>query len=374
MIKILLDTNTVHDNWLAIGEAFTLLGELAARGKCDVFMSEISILEHVRHYQKRAPAIEQELKSKLSNYAKLFVDNPPLKSPPTLCDSATFEKLFRARLKELGITPIPIPKTAHSDLVARDLAERKPFASSGKGYRDVLIWLGFVDVVDQATTKAVVVTSNQNDFCGDDKTKLHQDLIVDLDKKHSGVEDLRFAAPQKLADEMIKPLLAVLAEQDAKAKKDQQKAQQLLKKIQEDNYKYFKLDDVVEEGMEYFESQETEGVFYAGSAALEEPLWVTMVENPTNIEATSVYRLKNGNYLCEGTAEVTATVEGYLDKAEAVIQSEIGHAYISTPHHNEWYSEVEVPNRPARITFSFEFEEKSSETYKFEVTKVESIR
>jgi hypothetical protein len=176
---------------------------------------------------------------------------------------------------------------------------------------------------------------------------------------------------QKLADELIKPLLAALADEDAKAKKEQQKAQRLLKKIQENNYKHFKLDDVVQEGLENFESQEAEGVFYSGSAALEEPLWVTMVENPTDIEATSVYRLKSDNFLCEGTAQVTATVEGYLDKAEAVIQSEIGHVYISTPHHNEWYSEVEVPNHPARITFSFEFEEKSSEIYKFEVTKVE---
>ena len=166
-------------------------------------------------------------------------------------------------------------------------------------------------------------------------------------------------------------MLAALAEEDARAKKEQQKAQRLLKKIKENNYKHFKLDDVVEEGLESLESQEAEGGFYAGSAALDEPLWVTMVENPTDIEATSVYRLKSGNFLCESTAEVTATVEGYLDKAEAVIQSENGNVYISTPHHNEWYSEVEVPNHPAWITFSFEFEENSSETYKFEVTKVQ---
>jgi hypothetical protein len=135
MIKILLDTNTVHENWLAIGEAFTLLGELASRGKCDVFISEISILEHIRHYQKRAPLIEQDLKSKLSSYAELLINKPPLKSSPTLCDSATFEKLFRERLKELGATTIPIPKATHADLVARDLAEKKPFTSAGKGYR-----------------------------------------------------------------------------------------------------------------------------------------------------------------------------------------------------------------------------------------------
>lgn len=371
MIKILLDTNTVHDNWLAVGEAFTLLGELASRGKCEIFISEISVLEHVRHYKKRAPLIEQDLKSKLSICADLFTTKPPLKFSPTLCDSAAFEKLFRERLKELGVTTIPIPKAAHADLVARDLAEKKPFTSTGKGYRDALIWLGFVGVIDETTTKAIAVTSNQNDFCGEDKAKLHPDLKADLDEKYPQVEDQRFAAPQKLADELIKPLLAALAEDDAKTRKEQQKAQRLLKKIQENKYRHFKIDDVVLEGLENFESQEAEGEFYAGSEALEEPLWVTLVEDPTDIEATSLYRLKGGNFLCEGTAEVTATVEGFLDKAEAIIQSENSHVYISTPNHNEWYSEVEVPNHPARITFSFEFEDKSSEIYKFEVTKIE---
>lgn len=54
-------------------------------------------------------------------------------------------------------------------------------------------------------------------------------------------------------------------------------------------------------------------------------------------------------------------------------QSELGHAVISIPDHNEHYSEVEVPNVPAKITFSFEFTDGEPDIRKFEVTKVESI-
>jgi hypothetical protein len=42
------------------------------------------------------------------------------------------------------------------------------------------------------------------------------------------------------------------------------------------------------------------------------------------------------------------------------------------PDHNEHYAEVEVPNVPARITFSFEFTDGEPDIWKFEVTKVES--
>jgi hypothetical protein len=45
----------------------------------------------------------------------------------------------------------------------------------------------------------------------------------------------------------------------------------------------------------------------------------------------------------------------------------------SNPHHNDRYSEVEVPKVHARITFSFEFTDLEPDVRKFEVTKVESI-
>jgi hypothetical protein len=372
MIKILLDTNAIHGHWLLEAEAFTLLSELASRQKCEVFLSEVTILEHLRHYEEWAHSTEQNLKSTLFGNAGLFVTKPPEKALPALCDRSEFEKRFRARLKELGFAVISFPSVSHEEIVKRDLNVKKPFDSKGKGYRDTLLWLGFVGVIDKDTTKAVLVSENVKDFCGDDKSKVHKDLRADLDQIHPKVEDQVFLGTRKLTDELVRPILDKLAQADAIEKKEQQKAQRILKQIQDDKYKYFQLDDVVSEGMEYFESQEAEGVFYAGDVPLEEPLYATMIEDPANAEATKIYKLKSGNYLCEGTADVYATIEGYLDKGSAISAFEDGDAFISTPHHNEWYSEVEVSNRRARITFSFEFEEKSSEILRFEVTKVES--
>lgn len=365
MIKICLDTNTLHDNWLASGEAFTFLGELIAKGGCKAFISEVSILEHVRHFERKASQIESELKSNLANYSKLFVDDSKAIVPPTLCDVPTFEKRFRERLGELGIVTLKIPTIPHSELIARDLAEEKPFLPTGKGYRDALTWLGFLSAIDEDTTKAIVVTNDSNDYCGDDKSKLHPHLAAEVHEKNPNCIDVRFASPQKLADELIKPLLKSLAEEDAKTTTT-------LKRIQSGTYKAFNLEDVLIGGLENYESQEAEGTFYGGDVPLEEPIWVTMVSNPSDIEAAELYKLSNGHYVCEGTAEVSATVEGFLDKFEAFNQSERGHVYVSTPNWTEHYSEVEVTDVPARITFSFEFEEGSPDILKFEVTKIES--
>jgi hypothetical protein len=215
--------------------------------------------------------------------------------------------------------------------------------------------------------KAVLVTNNTNDFGSQDKSALHPELIAELKTKNPQCEGLWFPAPQKLVDEVVKPLLKALAEEEAKT-------QEILKRIQDGNFEAFTLEKVVAEELgRNFEAQEPEGTFYAGDEALEEPLYIRMVEDPAEIEATALYKLKSGDYLCEGTAKVTATVEGYLDKFEAFNQSELGHAFVMNPNHNEHYAEVEVPNVAARITFSFEFTDGETDIWKFEVTKVESI-
>ena len=107
---------------------------------------------------------------------------------------------------------------------------------------------------------------------------------------------------------------------------------------------------------------------------LEEPIWVTILDEPENIDATALFRLASNSFVCEGTAEVNATVEGFLDKFEAFNQSELGNVFISDPDWNEHYSEVEVSEVPAKVTFSFEFDADSSEISKFEVTNVESLQ
>jgi hypothetical protein len=365
MIKICLDTNTLQKNWVASGEAFTLLGELIAKGGCEAFISEVSIREHVRHYDKAKGQIESELKANLSNYSKLFLNSGKATVSPELCDTSTFEKRFRARLEELGVNVLPIPDIPHSELLVRDLKEKKPFLPSGKGYRDALTWLGFLTAIDGKTARAIMVTNDSNDYCEKGKTDLHPDLIAEIQGQNAKCEGLWFASPQKLVDEIVKPLLKQLQE-------DAKDTEELLKSIQEGVYKNFNLEEVVIEGLENFESQGAEGTFYGGDVPLDEPIYVTMVEAPEEIEAVELYKLSSGNYVCEGTAEVSVTVEGYLDKLEAFNQSEQGALFVSTPNWNEQYSEVEVSNVPARITFSFEFNGKSGEVLKFEVTKVES--
>jgi hypothetical protein len=221
--------------------------------------------------------------------------------------------------------------------------------------------------VDQSTDTAVLVTNDANDYCGEDQATLHPDLVEEIHQNNPGCSVLRFASPQKLDEGLVKPMLKALAEEEAKT-------QGLLKKIQLGKYDYFKLEDVVTEAVKNLGSREVDGPFFAGDVQLEQPIWVATVEDPEDIEALALYKLEDGTFVCDGSAAVTATVEGYLDKFEAFNQSELGNVFVSDANWNDHYSEVEVSGVPAIIRFSFEFEPESSETTGFEVTNIESTQ
>jgi hypothetical protein len=154
MIKICFDTNAFQDNWVASGEAFMFLAEFIKSGLGEVFISEVSILEHTNHYREEAPGIEAKLKSDLASCAKLIPGSTKGFTLPAFYAPPALEKCFRERLTELGIQTLAISQVPHAELVARDLARKNPFVKTGKGYRDTLTWLAFLGAVDLGTKQA----------------------------------------------------------------------------------------------------------------------------------------------------------------------------------------------------------------------------
>jgi len=73
------------------------------------------------------------------------------------------------------------PKVEHQELVRRDLDSVKPFAASGKGYRDALIWFSIVELLQVGDDEIIFLTSNSNDWWESSKgCRLHRDLQRDL--------------------------------------------------------------------------------------------------------------------------------------------------------------------------------------------------
>ena len=72
---------------------------------------------------------------------------------------------MRGELSTIGIVVLPLPSVSQEIMMKRDLAIRKPFDPTGKGYRDTLIWLTFIgwvkdEVILSAPERVVLVSDD----------------------------------------------------------------------------------------------------------------------------------------------------------------------------------------------------------------------
>lgn len=101
-----------------------------------------------------------------------------------------YESYFRNRINKLGIKIIPYPQISHKDVVKRDLARKRPFQNSGKGYRDALIWESVFDIMEHTETPPAIIFINHNTKDFFDNDVLHPDLMEDLFSKGFKITDL----------------------------------------------------------------------------------------------------------------------------------------------------------------------------------------
>jgi hypothetical protein len=90
-----------------------------------------------------------------------------------------FREHFEGTLVEYNVVIAEHADVEHNEVLERDLAGRKPFDESGRGYRDALIW----SVLKTIDADAVIfVTSNTKDFCDQaDHARLHEELRDEVD-------------------------------------------------------------------------------------------------------------------------------------------------------------------------------------------------
>jgi PIN domain len=72
----------------------------------------------------------------------------------------------------------PKPNTDVPTLLERSVAERRPFQSKGRGFRDALIWETVLELA--VDDEVALVTDNWKDFAKGDNNALHSDLKEDL--------------------------------------------------------------------------------------------------------------------------------------------------------------------------------------------------
>ncbi|KAA6306957.1 hypothetical protein EZS27_041378 [termite gut metagenome] len=107
-----------------------------------IYIPVVVIDESINQYRERLKAEQTKIAKEISEINKLAsknIDNPLTKEFVSQ-EIEKYPETFKKRVKCLDIQMLAYPTTPHKELVKRDLARKKPFQESGKGYRDALIW------------------------------------------------------------------------------------------------------------------------------------------------------------------------------------------------------------------------------------------
>ncbi|ERJ64508.1 PIN domain-containing protein [Porphyromonas gingivalis] len=185
-MKVILDTNIIFSDFHLKGARIKNLCESVKSTGDTVHIPEVVVDESINKYREKTRGCKLKIDRGISDFKRLTgkdVEDNPISDEFILKESEKYARSFKKQLQELGIKIIPYPSISHQELVKRDLARKKPFQETGKGYRDALIWESVKSICEKSLSlfenpKIIFVNKNHKDFC--EEGLLHPDLKEDL--------------------------------------------------------------------------------------------------------------------------------------------------------------------------------------------------
>ena len=216
-MKVIIDTNIIYGDFHLTGAKILNLCTSVESTGGEVFVPEIVLMESINQYRERIQDAKNKISKGLNDIKRTTRKSIP-KSPITDEDVKKeiieYDKSLHSRVRSLGITILPIPNTPHKKLLEIDLARKKPFTPTGKGYRDALIWENVKELCRTPKSlekpSVVFVNDNYTDFC-DKEYNLHDDLKEDLAGDSINADCVRVVKDvDTFINEFIKPKQKIL--------------------------------------------------------------------------------------------------------------------------------------------------------------------
>jgi hypothetical protein len=160
---IFFDTNVFSTDSSLSSPSWDSLADAAQSGLVEMAVSDITVAEITRQVGEKAEKF-QTVFAAAQTALKAHGVRAELEGPIV---TASYDANVRSRLKTRQVDVIPLPSASHAEVVKRDIDVRKPFDRSGKGYRDTLIWLTFLEWLGNdrtANTPAYFVSTDTGDF------------------------------------------------------------------------------------------------------------------------------------------------------------------------------------------------------------------
>ena len=185
-LYVVLDANIlIQDFWLkGKGFSYLMLNQFLEHRPV---IPEVAYLEVRNHLKNRAETLLSNQKHSEGNLRRLIsVFNYEEDSNDYLWDInlllARWEENFNKIFEEHNGLILPTPELDVNGLVTRSIERKKPFSKGDKGFRDTLIWLSTLNLIDEYSGVSFI-TNNTHDFFTSDSGKPHPEILSEADEK-----------------------------------------------------------------------------------------------------------------------------------------------------------------------------------------------
>lgn len=339
-MKVVLDTNIIFSDFHFKGAKINNLCESVKSTGDTVYIPEVVIDESINKYREELQAGKSKIEKGLSDVYRLTDKEVYQKSIMDTFISLEindYAKNIRGKIKKLGIKTIPYPTITHEDLVKRDLARKRPFQESGKGYRDALIWANVISICEKPVDifndpKLIFINKNHKDFCKPDFS-LHPDLKEDLVKNGIGENYIRIVEDIDIfINDYIKPKQKILKDILDELNADKQYNDIDLNIEVEERLSKFLLHKEFDENSPFRQEFENPSV-----VGIDEP----------SCEVTDVRQISDDEILVEIDIKVDCEFNFYIFKSDAMCMDEDELPYI---WNNDWNKHYMAASKNATLT------------------------
>jgi predicted nucleic acid-binding protein len=162
-MKVIIDTNIFCQDYFLEKPHFRVLFEGASVVPATIHIPQVVIDELINRYK-------EDLENSVSNLNRavrtlnLLTKQDNEREIDVNYQLEVYKSFLLSKLKERGVEIVDYPQTPHKEIVARDLARKKPFKKNGAGYRDCLIWENVKKICLWGEYQVAFITNNPKDF------------------------------------------------------------------------------------------------------------------------------------------------------------------------------------------------------------------
>ncbi len=312
-MKVILDTNVVIADYRLNNPNSKVLLEAAKKGDVEIIIPEL-VLDEIRNkYRQHLSKSIAILNSKVDDITKKTgreVDSKIGKRKLELFISE-YNKFLEELIDELNINTIEYPIIDHKIIAAKAIQRKKPFKENGSGYRDSLIWENVKSLLSpfdetSVTPELVFISNNKSDFYDGEKSKLHPELMLELEEEGYLKSSIRVYKTLNDFNEDIGKLFFAQADSFGK------------KLFDKDNLDFDLKSELNEFLHEHFVGSELTKYDSNGMSSHDDYTVSTFDDANYSLELDSVKKLNSKEYLVDISTILECEVDFFLDKYDAL--------------------------------------------------------